>query len=542
MIAKLLDAWLTNASERSYEAAFAQLLLLEGYRVIQGPLHHGHEHGKDIIAMDQDGKLQVYQLKGGRGKLNKAKIDDVQSQLHTASLTAVTHPALARHRRPDRVVLVTNQDATPPAQSHLANLSVGNVEQGLAPIVLIERSDLVSRFLQAQSAFAPENPAATRTWLDLFLRDGNSSLPVDQFFDLVEAILPADGMPTKAHQLTRLLDGTALAVWIALQAWVKCDNHVMILRGWVVYCIQLLRVVEAASIAEQHWKPAMDLAMDEIRHRASLLITEAAELPDLICHGSPDEALVYPMRVMDVCGIASALVVSDKIRRGSKSPSIDVVRTLMMRELDAVDFIGEAQGPAIFLMTLALGQAGQPRASIGLLFNYVAALAKRNQLDADDPLPNPYWDCEKIIRTRAEQGFVPTSKWPEEQFGGLAYTLHIGIRWLARKWWRHHLSRLWYDITGVRCGEWSMEEAGDYLVWRTRRGVWREWSAEQPTCWRKLLRDSQRAELTGLPESLCHRKDFLPFYCLIMPHRFDTKVSDLLLTAYEDELDCDRDL
>ena len=304
MIAKLLDAWLTNASERSYEAAFAQLLLLEGHRVIQGPLHHGHEHGKDIIAKDRAGELHVYQLKGGPGKLTKAKMDDVQSQLHTASLTAVTHPALASHRRPDRVVLVTNQDATPPAQSHLATLSVGNVEQGLAPIVLIERSDLISRFLKAQSAFAPENPAATRTWLDLFLRDGNSSLPVDQFFELVQAILSAEQLSTKPHQLTRLLDGTALAVWIALQAWVKSDNHAMILRGWVVYCIQLLRVVEAASIAERYWKPSMDLAMDEIRHRASLLITEAVELPDLICHGSPEEALVYPMRVVDVCGIA----------------------------------------------------------------------------------------------------------------------------------------------------------------------------------------------------------------------------------------------
>lgn len=538
MIAKLLDAWLTNASERSYEAAFAQLLLIEGHRVIQGPLHHGHEHGKDIITENRNGELQVYQLKGGAGKLTKAKIDDVQSQLHTASLTAVTHPALASHRRPDRVVLVTNQDATPQAQSHLANLSVGNVEQSLAPIVLIERSDLISRFLQAQSAFAPENPAATRTWLDLFLRDGNGPLPVDQFFELVQSILPVDRIPTKPQQLTRLLDGTALGVWIALQAWVKCDNHAMILRGWVVYCIQILRIVEAADLVEQHWKPSMDLAIEEIRHRASLLITEALEIPDLICHGGPDEALVYPLRVMDVCGIASALAVSDKIRCGGKSPSIDDVRTLVLRELDAVDFIGEAQAPAVFLMTLALGQGGRPREGTQLLFSYVAALAKRNQLDAEDPLPNPYWDGVKILRTRAETGFAPTSKWTDEQFGGLAYTLHVGIRWLARKWWRQHLSRLWYDITGVRCGEWIMENADGYLAWRTHRAVWREWSVEQPTSWRKLLRDSQHSDLTGLPNTLCHRKEFVPFYCLIMPHRFDTKIADLLLMAYEDESDC----
>lgn len=542
MIAKLLDAWLTNASERSYEAAFAQLLLIEGHRVIQGPLHHGHEHGKDIIAESPAGQLQVYQLKGGPGKLTKAKIANVQSQLHAASLTAVTHPALASRRRPDRVVLVTNQDATPQAQSHLANLSDGNVEQNLAPIVLIERSDLISRFLQAQSAFAPENPAATRTWLDLFLRDGNSSLPVDQLFELVQAILPFDHIPAKPQQLTRLLDGTALNVWIALQAWVKCDNHAMILRGWVVYCIQILRVVEATNLVEQHWKPSMDLAMEEIRHRAALLITEAREMPDLICHGGPEEALLYPLRVMDVCGVASALVVSDKIRCGGESTNIDDVRTVLLRELDAMDVVGEAQAPAVFLTTLALRQGGRIKEGTQLLLNYVAMVAKRNQRDAEDPLPNPYWGCEKILRTRAETGFAPTSKWTDEEFGGLSYTLHIGIRWLARGWWRQHLNRLWYDITGVRCGEMIPEEADGYLSWRTGRAVWREWSVEQPTSWRRLVRDSRHSDLGGLPKALCYRKDFVPFYCLMMPHRFNTRVSDLLLSAYEDETDYGGDM
>ena len=36
MIENLVDAWLTEASERSYEAAFGQLLVIEGHRVIQG--------------------------------------------------------------------------------------------------------------------------------------------------------------------------------------------------------------------------------------------------------------------------------------------------------------------------------------------------------------------------------------------------------------------------------------------------------------------------------------------------------------------------
>ena len=59
MIENLVAAWLTDASERSYEVAFAQLLTIEGHRVIQGPMHHSHEHGKDIIAFDPNGERRV---------------------------------------------------------------------------------------------------------------------------------------------------------------------------------------------------------------------------------------------------------------------------------------------------------------------------------------------------------------------------------------------------------------------------------------------------------------------------------------------------
>ena len=93
MIENLVDAWLTEASERSYEAAFGQLLAIEGHRVIQGPMHHAHEHGKDIIAWDSRGELCVYQLKGGEGKLDITAIEKAQDQLLAAAAAAVMHPS-----------------------------------------------------------------------------------------------------------------------------------------------------------------------------------------------------------------------------------------------------------------------------------------------------------------------------------------------------------------------------------------------------------------------------------------------------------------
>ena len=64
MIERLIENWLTRSGERGYEVPFAQLLTSEGHRVIQGPVHHPFEHGKDILTFAPNGQLHAYQLKG----------------------------------------------------------------------------------------------------------------------------------------------------------------------------------------------------------------------------------------------------------------------------------------------------------------------------------------------------------------------------------------------------------------------------------------------------------------------------------------------
>ena len=172
MLEKLVDAWLTDASERSYEAAFGQLLVIEGHRVIHGPMHHPYEHGKDIIAWNPEGELCAYQLKGGSGTLDVRRIEAIQNQLLTAAAAVVRHPSLHTPQPPDRVFLVTNQSATGPAQDHISVLSEGNRSRRLAPLHLIEHAELLSRFVEAEGQFFPSSPTVLNAFLTLFLADG----------------------------------------------------------------------------------------------------------------------------------------------------------------------------------------------------------------------------------------------------------------------------------------------------------------------------------------------------------------------------------
>ena len=63
MLARLIENWLINAGERGFEVPFTQLLATEGFRVLQGPVHHPFEHGKDIIAFDPNGQAPCLSAK-----------------------------------------------------------------------------------------------------------------------------------------------------------------------------------------------------------------------------------------------------------------------------------------------------------------------------------------------------------------------------------------------------------------------------------------------------------------------------------------------
>jgi hypothetical protein len=61
---RLVEDWLAKANERSYQTPFAQSLLADGFEILRIG-HSAHEHGKDIIALDNAKKVHAYQLKDG---------------------------------------------------------------------------------------------------------------------------------------------------------------------------------------------------------------------------------------------------------------------------------------------------------------------------------------------------------------------------------------------------------------------------------------------------------------------------------------------
>lgn len=164
MIERLIENWLISAGERGYETSFAQLLSAEKHQILQAPVHHPFEHGKDILTISPSGELHAYQLKGPN-LTNLEDFEKIQEQLFALAAAAVTHPSISPPRRADRVFLVTNSVLTPPVRDRIDKFNAANLAYGLPQIETIERHQLLSRFLDAHGKYLPQRLEDVRTLL-----------------------------------------------------------------------------------------------------------------------------------------------------------------------------------------------------------------------------------------------------------------------------------------------------------------------------------------------------------------------------------------
>ena len=294
--------------------------------------------------------------------------------------------------------------------------------------------------------------------------------------------------------------------------------------GWTCYATQVLRLAERNQLDRSYWDRSYRLALEEARRHARQLLDEANAADDLTI---PDfaESILYPARAIKVCGLVSAFAISERIEFGARHAHRGKAGKLVLRELDRLRVLGEVQAPDYFLSILAVGEAGSYRVATSMLLSWVGGVARANQIGSTLPLPDPYHSVEDVIHDRLPpQGTVLG----DEGFAGNAYTVHIGVRWTVRRLWRQALNSTWANVSRISHCSFEPSRPDDYLAPETRQGKLVSWFYPTPTSWSRLRADADECDFSTLPSVLLECPEFIPFYCLALPHRFNFIVADLL--------------
>lgn len=514
MLERLVENWLASSGERGYEVAFAQLLAAEGHKVIQGPVHHPFEHGKDIFTFAPDGRLHAYQLKGP-DLTNLEGFEKIAGQLLALVASAITHPAVSPPRRPDRAFLVSNAVFTPPVRDRIEKFNLGNASLGYGAVEPIEREQLVSRFLAAHGKYLPQQLDDIRTLIELYYDDGKSLFPVRRFAAYIEGLLPFPPENPSGPELRRAMASVALVTAYALSSWTKTENHLCVAQGWLVACITLVRFASVRGISEDVWRPTYDLALEVARASLASLSKEAAEAQDLVV---PDlvESLVYASRAVLVCGHLAAYFISERTLGLVDDDARNRIRGVLKREHSFVKLSGESEIPGFVMMSAALGQLGEIRNGEAMALSLVRTLATFNQRESPSALPDPYHSAEDVLLSR----LGGDSDLEGEQFDGHSYMLMLGVQWVARRLCRQFLASVWADVTRIELVEMQPSNPNAYLAEDDPDGELKISFAGQPQSWAELLAESRRLDRSKLPDLLWARRELIPYLPLLFPYRF----------------------
>jgi hypothetical protein len=510
---RLVENWLTSAGERGYELAFAQLLAAEDHLVLQGPVHHPFEHGKDILTIAPNGDLHAYQLKGP--DLHRLEdFEKIQAQLFALAGTAATHPAISPARRPDRVFLVTSATLTPPVRDRIEKFNLANTASGWPAVEPIEREQLLTRFVAAHGKHLPQALPEIRTLLELYYSDAGAQFPVAVFARYLSGLLPFPPQPSSIPESRRAVASAALLTAYAAASWTRSENHLAVAQAWLTACACILHFAAARKLESKLWLASYGLAFEAVRTSLAALSKEAAEARDLIVPDLAD-GIVYPSRALLICGFLGAYLLSERTLGQVEPSTSDHVRTVLTREAPSIQVAGESGVPAFFITALAFGQLGEVQRSEGMMLSLVRSLSKANQRDSKEALADPYHDLEQVLLHQ----LGADSDLEGEEFDGRSYTLHVGVEWLARRLWRQHLALMWTNITRVEFVELQPSTPARYLACDDDDGEMKTWFAGQPQSWAALLAEARTHSPAALPDVLWEHREMIPYLPLLFAHR-----------------------
>ena len=520
---RVVEYWLTSATERTYEAPFAQLLSLEGSRVLQGPVHHPFEHGKDILALDSANNLCAYQLK--TGDIDVREFEKIHGQLLALVSTAISYPGISPARLPDKTFLVTNGSLTAPARDRLAAFNVGSKQKGNCEIALIERENLVGRFSRCHSDLVPSSVEDLERLLQFLLADGRGTYEAEDMLQLTIGTLTLAAEAKTAPQIKRALGSMVLLTAYSTRSWHVANNDLGVSQAWIAAAVGILAAAEKLALPQELWSDAFSLASTMAQRALDAMIREAADLPDLVI-ADMTEGMAYPARALLVCAWAAAFLLSEAVL-GRADQHIEPVRKILLREVDYVQVPGEVAAPYLHVIAKALEFLDEKKRAETLQQGWLLTLLKAQEQSATHPFPSPYFGLEESLAMQL--GGVSDSK--QGLFNGHTYTGWQAIDWFARRDQRSLLEPIWPGLSRLTYINVRVEEAWQLLAGKSDQANMVVWDPPLPTSWRNLRCDEESLAMDNVPRTLASHVEIAPFVGLVLPYRFNRALAKLLDTS-----------
>jgi hypothetical protein len=521
VIERAIENWLTRTNERNYQAAFCQVLMHQGHRVLHSSVHGPMEQGKDIITVGPDGECHAYQTKTGNIGLSEWR--GISGEIQELIELPVDYPGVDKSR-PHRAHLVTNGSITDPVRTQINDRNEDNVRKDRrhAPLEVITGDSLLRSFVDAQGRFVPRELPDMRAFLELYLEDGRGMLEKQKLFAVLEGS-SFSGKPAKKSDAIDAITSSLVIVSYLLSSFEAAENYYAMAEGWSILAACMARYAARHAIPADYWCQSLDLVMAELEANLALLRKDAIGRQDFL-EGDwrADGGVMLRVRTMIVLG---ALACHEVLPVGSwktdRSP--DEVFQLIRKHIDRRNVWGDSAFPYLFFIIRFLEARNETGLAEKLLDEIFVALTEANFRQQGPVFPSPYLGIEEILASQIPDRLQDVDL---DVYRGSSYIIRPVLEMLVRRGHRELVAAKWRRFTYCEQHEFVPDRPEDIFAWRIEDGTNASGFPNKTQSWAALVAESQ--DMSAVPAVYRDFRQVLPFHILVCPQRATPSVIRLL--------------
>jgi hypothetical protein len=280
VIERAIESWLTKTNERNYQAAFCQVLLHQGHRVLHSSSHGPMEQGKDIITIGPDGNYHAFQTKTGDIGLSDWR--GIAGEIQELVELPIDYPGVDKARG-HRAYLVANGKISDPVRNQISDRNEDNLrkQRQYAPLEVIGLDSLLKMFIDAQGRFVPRELPDMRTFLELFLQDGRTMLPKQRLFATLETTVFGE-TPKRPSGAIDAVTSSLIIVSYLLNSFEQSGNYYAMAEGWSILAASISRFAARNTVPPEAWRGSLDLVMAEMEANLAALRNDALSRIDFL--------------------------------------------------------------------------------------------------------------------------------------------------------------------------------------------------------------------------------------------------------------------
>jgi hypothetical protein len=516
---RLVENWLINVNEKTFQVPFCQMLTAEGYTVLHLSRHGSFEEGKDVIAIASDGTPCAFQLKGAKGKITQKEWATFIDQVIRLVEIPIAYPGVDKTKQ-RRVFFVTNGELDEEVRVEIERRNGDWEKRGHPMLQVIIKGALLKRLLAIQDNFWPSRLKDDRDLLELYLDNGYGVLHKPKFAAFIWNLLDNPGVSRSEERKRALISASIFSAY-ALAPFENTKNFVALIEGWTIFLASLIGYVEQYKLPIKHWEGTLHLVVMEIQKQLLDLCDDLKQRKNYIAGNALVDSPFYQGRLTWLVGLMAALGLwADQKDSLVTEEQKNWINEFLWAHLTGLNYWGDAAAPQIMAVSWYLKANGAPQIYDRILDNMIRLVLKANTDATLHGLPDPYHSHQEVIANL--NSISDTVK--HESFYGRSYVLKGIIDLMTRREWRGIIAELWPDITHTHFAQFCPDSASDFCRWHNENGNLIVQIPKMPQSWKELYDGAFDIDEKYIPKVFKKNPILLLLFVIVYPHRMTIDV------------------